>query len=91
MKKETPEWAPDNCPPSVVRLIEQDDFLNQLKLRGLASADSKAVDAAVERLKRLLIEQHHAGRKGGQIVGFMAGVIVGSGVVAAVLLLVMLL
>ena len=29
-----PDWAPDNCPPNVVQLIEHDDFLNQMKLRG---------------------------------------------------------
>lgn len=91
MKKEIPDWAPDNCPPNVVQLIEQDDFLNQLKLRGLSSSNSKTVHAAVERLKRVLIEQHYAGRKGGLVVGFMAGLVVGSGVVAVVLLLVMLL
>lgn len=84
MKKDLPDWAPDNCPPNVVRLVEQDDFLNQLKLRGLASAESKTFDAAVERLKRLLIEQHRAGYKVGMIVGIVIGALAGSGVVAAI-------
>ena len=90
MQKDNPDWAPDNCPSNVVQLIEHDDFLNRLKLRGLASADSKAVHAAVERLKRLLIEQHHAGRKVGLVVGFVFGVVVGSGVVSAIGLWLML-
>ena len=73
MEKELPDWAPDNCPPNVVRLIEHDDFLNQLKLRGLASADSKTLHAAVERLKYLLLEQRRAGYKTGAGVGFFIG------------------
>ncbi len=87
MKKELPDWAPDNCPPNVVRLVEQDDFLNTLKLRGLASAESKTFDAAVERLKHLLIEQHRAGYKIGAGVGFIIGAIAGSGIVAGVMFL----
>ena len=87
MQNANPDWAPDNCPPNVVQMIEHDDFLNQLQLRGLASADSKTLHTAVERLKRSLIEQHHAGHKRGLVVGFAIGLVVAAVAFSASVLL----
>jgi len=46
-----PDWAPDNCPPDVVGLIEDDQYLQDMGLRGLSSANSKEVQQAVRHLK----------------------------------------
>lgn len=72
-----PDWAPDNCPPNVVQLIEHEDVLEKLKLRGLTSADSKAVHSATERLKHLLMQRYYDGWNGGRKAGLQRGVLVG--------------
>lgn len=64
--KAKPDWAPDNCPESVVQLIEHESILDRLKLRGLASADSKTVHAATERLKFHLAQARADGYEQGQ-------------------------
>ena len=56
--QENPDWAPDDCPPDVVELIDIDAKLHALGLRGLASADSKQVRTGWRRLTAELEAQH---------------------------------
>ena len=50
-KQPAPDWAPDNCPPSVVKLITDEQYLEDLGLRGLSSADSGELHQAVRKLQ----------------------------------------
>lgn len=56
-----PDWAPDECPPNVVKLIEDEQYLQDLGLRGLASADSAELHQAVRNLRRQLGYAFQAG------------------------------
>ena len=47
----SPDWAPDGCPPNVVKLIADEQYLEDLGLRGLASADSAEFHQAVRNLQ----------------------------------------
>lgn len=80
MAKPKPDWAPDNCPDNVVQLIEHEDVLDKLKLRGLASADSKAVHSATERLKHLLTQRFRDGYDAGRLHGALFGVLIGGAI-----------
>lgn len=64
--KERPDWAPDNCPDNVIQMIEHEQILENMKLRGLLSGDSKTYHAACERLKWLLRNQEWQGFLRGQ-------------------------
>ena len=56
-----PDWAPDNCPPGVVKLISDEQCLEDLGLRGLASADSAEFHQAIRHLQRQLGEAFQKG------------------------------
>ncbi len=71
----TPDWAPDDCPADVTELINIDNQLSALGLRGLASADSKEVRAGFRRLTGLLRANYLRGRRVGVVVGLLAGAI----------------
>lgn len=58
-----PDWAPDNCPPDVVSLIDDDQYLQDMGLRGLSSADSKEVHQAVRHLKGQFAGVFQTGRR----------------------------
>lgn len=58
-----PDWAPDDCPPNVVKLIEDEQYLQDLGLRGLSSADSAELHEACRNLRRQLGHAYQAGRK----------------------------
>ncbi|MCH8059348.1 MAG: hypothetical protein IIA11_02705 [Proteobacteria bacterium] len=60
-KQALPDWAPDNCPPNVVKLIDDDQYLEDLGLRGLSSADSAELHQAVRNLQRQLGEAFQKG------------------------------
>lgn len=66
-KQPLPDWAPDKCPPNVVKLIDDEQYLEDLGLRGLSSADSAELHQAVRNLQRQLGE---AFRKGTQSRGW---------------------
>ncbi|KKN49731.1 hypothetical protein LCGC14_0639810 [marine sediment metagenome] len=82
-----PEWAPDNCPPGAVRLIGDEQDLEDLGLRGLASADSAELHQALRQLKWQLGQAAEQGRRRGLLVGFGLGAISVGVAGAAVLLL----
>jgi len=54
-------WAPDNCPPGVIKLIEDEQYLEDMGLRGLASSDSAELHQAVRKLKAQLSGAFEAG------------------------------
>lgn len=68
-------WQPPNMPEGVAELIENDQLLQDLDIRGLASADSAEFKTAVDKLTRRLREQYSA--------GFTAGVKKTSSIIAA--------
>lgn len=61
-----PDWAPDDCPPGVIKLIEDEQWLETLGLRGLASADAAELHQACRQLKLQLNTAFEAGRKARQ-------------------------
>ena len=87
---ESGDWVPDNCPPAVVRLIENEQYLEDLKLRGLASNDSAEFHQAVRRLRAHLGAAFNAGKAaksklptisyaaGYLVVGYVAGALSGA-------------
>ena len=68
-------WQPPNMPEGVAQLIENDQLLQDLDIRGLASADSTEFKTAVDKLTKRLREQYSA--------GFTAGVKKTSAIAAA--------
>lgn len=97
-KQSTPEWAPDNCPPAVVQLIDNEQSLEDLGLRGLASADSAEFHQAMRKLKAQLGGAFEAGKQsystrsmlglgaGYLVVGFVAGALCGALLIFVVLI-----
>lgn len=86
-----PDWAPDNCPPAVVKLIGNEQQLEDLGLRGLASGDSAEFHQGMRRLKSQLSDAFEAGKRSSTVtfrmssqgsaflaVAFVAGVLVGA-------------
>lgn len=61
--KPAPNWAPDGCPPNVVKLIEDEQYLEDLGLRGLASSDSAELHQAVRNLQKQLGRAFREGSK----------------------------
>jgi hypothetical protein len=60
---ERPDWAPDDCPPGVIRLIDDEQYLETLGVRGLASADAAELHQACDQLRRQLNTAFQAGQK----------------------------
>lgn len=60
-KQPLPDWAPDNAAPAVVKLIADEQYLEDLGLRGLSSADSAELHQAVRNLQRQLGEAFQKG------------------------------
>ena len=60
-----PNWAPDNTPPNVVKLIEDEQYLEDLGLRGLSSADGSELHQAVRNLQRQLGDAFETGKSRG--------------------------
>ena len=58
-----PNWAPDNTPPNVVKLIEDEQYLEDLGLRGLSSADGAELHQSVRNLQRQLGDAFERGTK----------------------------
>ncbi len=88
-----PDWAPDDCPPGVIRLIDDEQYLETLGVRGLASADAAELHQACDQLRRQLERAFQAGKKARRWVpaaGFylVAGYVLGalSAVVATLIL-----
>jgi len=81
MSEAQPEWAPDGCPPAVVKLIEDEEYLHALGMR-LASADSAELHQAVRKLQRLLGEAFASGKIVGRSRGgggpFLVGLLIGA-------------
>ena len=84
-----PDWAPDNCPPAVVKLIGNEQQLEDLGLRGLASGDSAEFHQGMRRLKAQLSDAFEAGKQASGAtrrtssaaalaVGFVAGFLGGA-------------
>ena len=75
-----PDWAPDDCPPAVVKLIEDEQYLQDLGLR-LMTSDSAELHQAVRKLQQHLGEAFTSGK----VVGssqyttrpFLVGALVG--------------
>lgn len=63
--KPPPNWAPDGCPPNVVKLIEDEQYLEDLGLRGLASSDSAELHQALRNLQRQLGDAFERGKSRG--------------------------
>lgn len=61
-----PDWAPDDCPPAVIKLIDDEQYLETLGVRGLASADAAELHQACGQLRRQLEAAFQAGRKARQ-------------------------
>ncbi len=79
-----PDWAPENCPPSVVRMIEDHQFSHDMGIvRGLISGDSKELQAAVRRLKWQLAQAAHRGYRRGNLIGVLLGAVAGAVIGAA--------
>jgi len=76
-KQPAPDWAPDGCPADVVDLVADDQFLQDLKLRGLASSESKEIRNAVRTLRGHLAAQLEAGIAYGRIRGGILGLGIG--------------
>jgi hypothetical protein len=74
-----PDWAPDDCPLDVAELIDGEQYLENLKLRGLASGDSKEVRNAVRKLKHELGAERIRGWYDGRMYGLLRGGILGLG------------
>jgi len=58
---QSPDWAPDNCPPDVYKLIDDEQYLQDLGLRGLASGDSKELRQAVRKLRGTIDSAYELG------------------------------
>ncbi len=94
-----PDWAPDNCPPAVVQLISNEQQLEDLGLRGLASGDSAAFNQGMRRLKAQLSDAFEAGKQASrvarhtsmQVGAFLAVVIVAAALCGALFVFVILL
>lgn len=61
-----PSWAPPELPDGAIEMIEQEQLLQNLDVRGLASGDSqefgRAVDKLVAELERVWKDGNEAGR-----------------------------
>ncbi len=79
-----PDWAPDNCPDQVVQLLEHEQFLQNLGVRGLASADSQQVRTAVHRLQKALAQADYRGYVRGAWAGVLIGLAIGAALGAGV-------
>ncbi len=82
-----PEWAPDDCPPAVTKLIDDDRYLHKLGLR-LASCDGAELHQAVNKLKFHLSEAYTSGLVIGYARGRVTGGLIGAigGAVSALVL-----
>ena len=76
-----PDWAPDECPDNVVQLVKDEQFLDRMQLRGLASGDSSRVHAAIVRLEGVFDQTWRRGLRTGVFLGALSGIPLG--VVAA--------
>lgn len=68
-------WAPDECPEDVVELIDIEQQLAALGIRGLASSDSKALRTAWRKLSGLLRANYERGFYKGIALGLFLGVV----------------
>lgn len=68
-------WAPDDCPDNVVEMIDIDNQLGALGLRGLASSDSKQIRNGFRQLTGMLRANYLRGRRVGVVIGMLAGAI----------------
>lgn len=85
-----PDWAPDDCPPDVYKFVEDEQYLQDLGLRGLGSAHSKEFRQAVRKLREQLVAAYQAGGAaaldayvpkppiGAWIFGYLSGVLFGA-------------
>ena len=76
-----PDWAPDDCRPATVRLIDDEQYLEDLGLRGLASADSAELHQAVRQLKGRLAQAVRLGARRGKlrlVLGALVGLVCGA-------------
>lgn len=55
-----PDWKSE-LPPPVAELIEKEQLIQELGIRGLASGDSREFSTAVEKLKGALAHANEAG------------------------------
>lgn len=81
-----PDWAPDDCPPDVVELIDIDNQLDALGLRGLGSADSKQVRTGWRRLTGQLHANYERGWRDGLRRGIVVGSLASAGIIGLVAL-----
>lgn len=89
-RNQTLEWAPDGCPPAVVRMIDEEQYIEDMMLRGLGSANSTEFCQAVRNLKAHLGAAFEAGQAtrpkrplmsyaiGYVVIGFVAGALCGA-------------
>lgn len=82
-----PSWAPPELPDGAIEMIEQEQLLQNIDVRGLASGDSqefgRAVDKLVAELERVWNDGNEAGRGKAFLIGvqwYVAGFIVGASV-----------
>lgn len=73
-----PDWAPDECPDQVIQLLENEQFLENLGVRGLASSDSQVVRQAVRSLKFAIEQALKLGFRRGLAVGAGLGALFGA-------------
>lgn len=91
MSDQQPDWAPPELSKQGVNLIDREQWLETVKLRGLCSGDSREFVEAVDRLKRWLIEVNQQGIEGGRRIAmpvFLIGLFTGaiSGAVATIII-----
>ena len=88
-----PNWAPDGLPSNVAKLIEDEQYLEDLGLRGLSSADGAELHQSVRNLQRQLGDafargtQSRGWRRRGTLVLLGLGWLLGAACGAAVLAL----
>lgn len=85
--QQTPDWAPDGCPDKVVQLIDVDNQLGALGLRGLASSDANEIRTGFRRLTGQLRANYLRGRRVGIVVGMLAGALLVGAFIAAIVLM----
>ena len=66
-------WIPDDCPADVAHLVANDQVLETMGLRGLASANSKDIAAGIKKLTEHLEVATDAGYTRGNIDGYERG------------------
>ncbi len=59
-------WQPPNMSEGVAELIESDQLLHNLNIRGLASADSEEFRVAVENLRQKFRDNYSHGWRDGR-------------------------